>query len=110
MIGPLNNDQRDMIEHIKNSCNYMSDLIFTILDTYLFDNGQTKIHYEEFDMIDLINETSSEVFNLSAEREQNIVLTSTLKSNLVTADRFQIKRVIINMLSNAITYGYGNPK
>lgn len=108
MLGPLNNEQRDMIEQIKNSCNYMSDLIFTILDTYLFDNGQTKIHYEEFDIVDLINETSNEVCNLSSEREQNIVLTSTLKSNLVTADRFQIKRVIINLLSNAITYGYRN--
>ena len=106
IVGPLNVEQIDIIEQIKSSCNYMSDLILTILDTYLFDSGQTKINYEEFDIIELIKETSHEISNLSDEREQNIVLNSELTSNLIMADRFQLKRVIINLLTNAITYGY----
>lgn len=107
-LGPLNEAQEEIITQIKSSCNYMYDLIFTILDTYLYDNGQTKISYDEFDLTGLINETSGELSNLLVEKGQKIVLYSNLQSKIVSADRFQIKRVIVNLISNAITYGYAH--
>ena len=47
-FGPLVDEQKEMLEQIKSSCKYMYDLIFTILDTYLYDNGLTKINAEKF--------------------------------------------------------------
>ena len=88
-FGTLNQTQIEFLEQIKNSCQYMYDLIFTVLDTYLYDNGQIKIHPEEFEINKLIDEAVSEVSNLLIEKEQNI----------------NIKRVIITLLSNAINYG-----
>lgn len=41
-FGSLVDEQKEMLEQIKSSCKYMYDLIFTILDTYLYDNGLTK--------------------------------------------------------------------
>ncbi len=105
-FGTLNDAQKETVTQIKNSCNYMYNLIYTILDTYLYDNGQTSIKYEEFNLMDLINEIINEISNLAVEKEQHITINSKLSHNNVTADRFQIKRVIINMLSNAINYGF----
>lgn len=104
-FGTLNQNQIDFLEQIKNSCQYMYDLIFTLLDTYLYDNGQIKIHPEEFEINKLIDEAIGEISNLLIENEQNITIHSTLKNNKIMADKFQLKRVLINLLSNAINYG-----
>lgn len=104
-FGTLNQNQIDFLEQIKNSCQYMYDLIFTLLDTYLYDNGQIKIHPEEFEINKLIDEAIGEISNLLIENEQNIKIHSTLKNNKIMADKFQLKRVLINLLSNAINYG-----
>lgn len=86
----------------------MYDLIFTILDTYLYDNGLTKINPEKFDILDLINETTRSLSNLIAERGQKVVVSAELDSSNIYADKVQIKRVIINLLTNAVTYGFKN--
>lgn len=104
-FGSLNQNQIEFLEQIKNSCKYMYDLIFTILDTYLYDSGQIKIQSEEFDLRKLIDESINEISNLLIEKEQNIKIKSTLNNNNIFGDKFQLKRVIINLLSNAIIYG-----
>lgn len=104
-FGPLSENQIEFLKQIKNSCKYMYDLIFTILDTYLYDNGQIKINSEEFEITKLIDEAVSEISNLLVENEQNIIIKSNLADNKINGDKFQLKRVIINLLSNAIIYG-----
>ena len=82
-FGTLNQTQIEFLEQIKNSCQYMYDLIFTVLDTYLYDNGQIKIHPEEFEINKLIDEAVSEVSNLLIEKEQNI----TRKDKYITTNK-----------------------
>ena len=67
-FGPLNDEQKEMIEQIKNSCKYMYDLIFTILDTYMIDNGQIKVKFEKFDVVDVTTNTINELANLAQEK------------------------------------------
>lgn len=107
-FGKIGDEQKEMLEQIKSSCKYMYDLIFTILDTYLYDNGLTKINPEKFDILDLINETTRGLSNLIAERGQKEVVSAELDSSNIYADKVQIKRVIINLLTNAVTYGFKN--
>lgn len=107
-FGELNPNQQEIIAQIKNSCKYMSDLIFTILDTYMYENGRVKINKEEFNIKELIQETTKEISNLLIEKEQNIILKSNINAPIIYCDRFQIKRVIINLISNAINYGNRN--
>lgn len=107
-FGKLNSEQEEMINQIKSSCNYMYDLIFTILDTYLYDNGLIKINPEKFDIISLIKETAKGLSNLLNERGQSLVINSDLETNTVVADKVQIKRVLINLIGNAISHGFKN--
>lgn len=107
-FGEINNPQREILNQIKGSCKYMSNLIFTILDTYLYDNGNIKIKLDSFNIEELIKETVDEVSNLLMEKRQTIKIHSTVSSSIITADKFQIKRVILNLISNANTYGFQN--
>lgn len=107
-FGKLTNEQADIISQVKNSCNYMYNLIFNILDTYTIDNGRPKIIYENIDWKNLIESTVKEISNLIQEKNQTISIQSELMENLVIADKAQIKRVITNLISNAINYGTKN--
>ena len=107
-FGELKPNQQEIITQIKNSCNYMSNLIFTILDTYMYENGRVKINKDEFNIKELIQETTKEVSNLLIEKEQNIILKSNIHSSTVYCDQIQIKRVLINLIANAISYGNRN--
>lgn len=107
-FGAISEEQKLMLEQIKHSCQYMYDLIFTILDTYIYDNGLTKINPVKFNMQYLINETIRGLSNLLNERNQNLRINVDLVSSNIVADKLQLKRVIINLFSNAITHGFKN--
>ena len=107
-LGELNAPQSDLITQIKKSCDYMYGLVFSLLDTYLYDNGQIALNLTKFDMQDLYSEVMFEIFNMHSEKDRLINFECTASSRIIEADRFQIKRVIINLISNAMTHGYRN--
>ena len=106
-FGPVNNNQMEFLMQIKDSCVYMSDLIFNILDTYLYDDGKAHIYQEKFNLIDILQLTVSNLSNLIKEKRQEIIISS-IKNTEIFADKFQIQRVLTNLLSNSINYGFSN--
>lgn len=109
-LGELNKDQIDIIAQIKESCEYTKNIVHTILDTYLYENGQMKIKPENFKWKNLVAEVVAETSILAKNKAQKIIIDSDFKENEIFADRFQIKRVVENLISNAIQYGINNTK
>lgn len=107
-FGNLNSEQKEMLELTQCSCKYMSDLVATMLDTYKCDCGNIKLNPADFDLIELINHLCKGSENLAEEKNQKIFFNHNVKTCNLYADRLQIKRVVVNLLSNAITYGFNN--
>lgn len=107
-MGPLNEDQKEMVQLALNSNIYMSHMISTILATFKAENGESTLKYEEFDFIELVNSTCKEVSNLAMTKNQNLILKTEMKNSIIFADKLQIKRAVMNLISNAITYGFDN--
>lgn len=107
-FGALNPEQHEMITLTHESCKYMSDLIGTIMDTYTYDNGEVQLKQTEFDIVDLIEEIKDELKSLYIHNNQEIEIRKDTSTCIIKADKLQIKRVLANLLTNAITYGYDN--
>ena len=105
-LGSLNPQQKEMVELTLNSNIYMSNMISTILATYKSESGEVVLKPEEFDITELISSTCKEISNLARTKEQNIIVKSSIDKPYVTADKLQIKRAVVNLISNAITYGF----
>ncbi len=108
VFGKLNPEQFNMLSLTKDSCQYMSDLIATIMDTYNFEYGKIELNSENFDIVSLISEICNSSKILTMKNNQTIKFLNQFDKFFVYADRLQIKRVIVNLLSNAITYSYSN--
>jgi len=107
-LGTLNTQQKEVLEQVSNSCQYMLKMISTLLSTYRYDSGVKNIHCEMFDFPDLIAECCNEISYLMEEKKQKIVLKNSLTEKLAWADRLEIKRVLTNLISNAISYSFAN--
>lgn len=107
-FGKLNSEQFEMLTLTHNSCKYMSDLIGTIMDTYNNDNGSIKLQLEQFDIISVIKEICTDTQALKKQNNLTVQFESNYNKYDILADKLQIKRVIVNFLSNAIAYSYPN--
>jgi signal transduction histidine kinase len=107
-FGSLTLEQHEMITLTHNSCKYMSDLIGTIMETYSHDNGEVQLQKNNFDIIKLIEDISEELKSLYIHNNQEIEFRKEDSKCMIYADKLQIKRVLSNLLANAITYGFDN--
>lgn len=104
-FGEFNNDQKEMLKLTLESCNYMYDMVYTLLSTYKFENGDVSLNFANFNLTQTVEESIKEVSNLAKENFIDIEFKDTLPHKIV-ADKIEIKRVIINLLSNAINYAF----
>ena len=105
-FGDISLSQRELVEMVLDSCRYMNGMLSTLLATYRNNEGLTKLNYSEFSLPDLVMECVAEMIYVAKDKEVGISIKSTIKPEIVCADRVQIKRVIMNLISNGIKYAY----
>jgi PAS domain S-box-containing protein len=105
-FGDFNKEQKEMLEMTLESCNYLYEMVYTLLSTCKLENGSFSLNYSTFDIIPIVSECIYEMSNLTNENSINIEFEHNVEICIVEADRIEIKRVIINLLSNAIKYAF----
>ncbi len=106
-FGKLSYEQSELLSMILDSCRYMNGMLSSLLATYRNYGGAVKLNFEEFSLSGLVNECISEMVYVARDKNLNIQ-TNFSKINIIFADKVQIKRVIMNLISNAIKYAYKN--
>lgn len=95
-----------MLKLTLDSCNYMYDMVYTLLSTCKFESGEVTLNYSQFDITKLVLESIHEISKLAQDNLTLIEFEPNMKSCIINADRIEIKRVVINFLSNAINYAF----
>ncbi len=107
-MGELNKEQRELIELTKDSCNFMYEMLSTLLSTYKYENGDYALNYEKCNILSLIEESGNELDSMLKEKNVQIRISKEGNYFNTNCDKMQIKRVIVNLLGNAISYAYNN--
>ncbi len=110
--GKLNEEQKEIIELMLKSAKYMLGMISRVLQVYKFENGETKLEYQTFDFKELLLECANELLPLALDRnlQFEVKISAKEKECFISADKIQIRRTIINLISNSIAYAYKNTK
>lgn len=105
-MGELNKDQKDMMILIKESCTYMHEMLSNLLSTYKYENGDYTLNIESVSLLGLIEDVCHEVESLLKEKNIKIHIKAPEIIKNINFDRMQIKRVLMNLIGNAISYAY----
>lgn len=103
-LGEFNESQKELLHLTLDSCNYLYDMVYTILSTCKFENGEISLNYSSVDFVKLTEECIKECLTLSKTNNTTIVFEPVGKSCMAMADKTEIKRAIVNFLSNGINY------
>ena len=106
-FGPISQKQEIALKNMQTSNKELLDLVQIVLETYKVRDGNIKLYKENILLKAFIEDIIEEMQPIAAKT--NNKLNFTLPRDIrVYADRIQIKRVIKNLIQNAISYGEPN--
>ena len=109
-FGEINPTQQELLEMILDSCRYMHGMLASILSTYRNYCGSLELNFIDFSFKELIKECILELAYVAKDKEIEILTNFVNPEEIIIADMVQIKRVVMNLLSNGIKYAIKNSK
>lgn len=104
MFGTLNDKQRDYVGNIHRSSSHLLELINDILATAKIDEGRSNLYFEEFSVVDALDEVVRTVSGSSPARAADVRVSCEPADLALSADRVVLKQVLYNLLSNATKF------
>lgn len=101
-FGEISDKQKLALKNMQTSNKELLELVQTVLETYKI--GKLKIYKENIMLKGFIEEVIEEMSPI-AQKTGNILQFIQDRDIRMFADRFQLKRVIKNLIQNAIIYG-----
>ena len=107
---PISPEMQQAISAMIRSNQNLLGMVNTLLEVSRFEAGQKNMNFETCNMVEIIQEIVQELSPLAEEKEIYVkVDTSKLdkdseNAGFVTGDRMELRRVIANLLGNAIKF------
>lgn len=104
-LGTLTDKQNLLLSTMLQSNKDMLGLVNALLEVYKYESGTIPMVKSEFSINELIEQCKNELTALAEAKNINIETDlSQTEDKEVLADRGEIRRVIMNLLGNAINY------
>ncbi|WP_439181660.1 PAS domain S-box protein [Carboxylicivirga taeanensis] len=99
--------QAEYIDIIINSGNQLLTIINDVLEISRIETGQIQLHYELFNLAELINELQV-FFEPIAAKQYNHIVTQLPNNEelLIRCDKTKVKQVLTNLINNACKFTY----
>ena len=101
-FGKINEKQKLALKNMQVSNKELLDLVQIVLDTYKI--GKLALYKESVMLKSFINEIIEEMTPIAQKNKNNFIFHVN-RDIRVSADKIQLKRVIKNLIQNAISYG-----
>lgn len=107
-FGDLQPAQAEIIQEILFSNKFMFNMIDTLLVNYKYENGNIVLVKEDLDINALIRACHRELKYMIDERQHAVGFDFEKEKEIVHADPIELKRILMNLFSNAINYTHAN--
>jgi signal transduction histidine kinase len=109
-LGTLAQRQKDLVTMLISSHKELLELVNVLLDVYRYEAGNQQLLMDKVNPWTLLTLTVKELSALAQSREQSLIVDSphstlhSLETLAIQGDKRELKRVLINLLGNAIHY------
>lgn len=102
--GQLQGHQLDMVERIFNNSQNLLTMLNEVLDFSKIEAGHLELNPEPLDLAMLVTFTVEELRALAIKKELTLNTQIDLQNPQVIADRNCLRRILINLISNAVKF------
>ncbi len=106
-FGKISEKQEVALKNMQASNKELLDLVQIVLETYKSEGQAIRLYKENIMLKGFIEEIIYEMVPIANKSKNTLIFNST-RDIRVLADRMQLKRVLKNLIQNAISYGEQN--
>ncbi|MBQ9246236.1 HAMP domain-containing histidine kinase [bacterium] len=104
-FGTLNDKQTEILKLMKSSNQELKELIENMLETYRLEQNTLQINLTDNKLNEFVENTVNEMKPIALQNSNNIIVSNNNTQNITLKfDAFQMKRVIKNIIQNAISF------
>ncbi len=101
--GDINPEQRELFTMLHNSNSNLLQMVNNLLQVLKYEAQTDELYFMTFEFVDLIRECVNEIRPI-AEAKKVAIDVSIPESASIEGDRLALRRVVFNLLSNALDY------
>ena len=106
-FGKINDSQKNILNEILNSNYFLFEIVSNAVFLAKYENEQPKLKLENIDILEQIEDCCNMIKNFAQEKSQKIIIKTNKKNEIkLKADRLMIQKIIFNILSSSISYGF----
>jgi signal transduction histidine kinase len=109
VLGPINDDQKEMLRISKTSIERLGRLINNVLALQKIDAKKMDYDLLEQDLNDVVKEAHTNAMLIAGERKTDVMMELGTELPKIKFDTDKIMQVLINLLANAIKYSESGP-
>ncbi len=109
-LGEISEKQKELTLAMKKSNEDMLGLTNALLEVYRYEAGKIFLCKTRFCVNELIKDCAKELEVLFKQNNTEIIFDFEIEELMINADKNEIRRVISNLLGNAIKHGGENTK
>jgi len=104
LVGEMTSEQKECLENVRSSGHHLLALISDILDISKIEAGRMELEPATFDVAELLAEVQATITPLIEKKSQVLKIEQAEGLPPLTADRFRVKQILLNLLSNAYKF------
>jgi len=103
-LGQLSPTMQEAASALARSNQNLLEMVNTLLQVYRYEAGRQTLNRQTVNLSELIQEVAQELHPLVAEKGLDLKLDLAVDTPTIQGDRLELRRVITNLLGNAIKF------
>jgi len=103
-LGELSPEQQNMVAMMERNTQSLIELVNDLLDASKLESGTMRLETAAIDIRSVIDELREMMLPMAKEKEIELVETFPADLPRVEADRVKLRRILLNLLSNALKF------
>lgn len=101
--GAINPEQQELFVMLQNSNSNLLQMVNNLLQVLKYEANTDEMYFMTFEFVDLVNECLKEIQPIAETKNVAVDVSLPDKASIV-GDRLALRRVVFNLLSNALDY------